>query len=160
MHVDMSTKGVDSMTRSTRILLTAFAIAALAIGVLVYQSTQERGQPPQAEPIEAGQVVRENSRRLNSAPGSEVTFVEFLDFECEGCRAVCPEIEKLRSTYGDRVTFVIRYFPLAAHYNAERAARAVEAAAQQDQLEAMYRKMYDTQVQWGEKQTPADDVFR
>ncbi|MBZ1507659.1 hypothetical protein J6K59_10615, partial [Leuconostoc mesenteroides] len=35
------------MTRSTRILLTAFAFAALAIGVLVYQSTQERGQPPQ-----------------------------------------------------------------------------------------------------------------
>lgn len=148
------------MTRSIRILLTAFAIAALAIGVLVYQSSRERGQPSQVETIEAGQVVRENSRRLNSVPGSDVTFVEFLDFECEGCRGVYPEIEKLRSTFGDRVNFVLRYFPLAAHYNAERAARAVEAAAQQGQLEAMYRKMFDTQAQWGEKQTPADDVFR
>lgn len=58
------------------------------------------------------------------------------------------------------MNFVLRYFPLRSHFNAERAARAVEAAAQQGQLEAMYRKMYETQAQWGEKQIPADDVFR
>lgn len=105
-------------------------------------------------------MVRENSHRLNAVPDSGVTFVEFLDFECESCRAVYPEIEKARAEHGDRVNFVIRYFPLPSHVNAERAARAVEAAAQQGQLEAMYRKMYDTQAQWGEKHTPADDVFR
>ncbi|MEV0673405.1 thioredoxin domain-containing protein [Mycobacterium sp. NPDC050441] len=148
------------MTRNTRILLTALAIAALAIGVFVYQSVRDRGGPPPAPPIEAGQVVRESSQRLNSVPGSDVTFVEFLDFECEGCRAVYPSIEQLRSEYGNRVNFVIRYFPLGAHYNAERAARAVEAAAQQGKLEAMYKKMYDAQDQWGEKQEPADEVFR
>ena len=32
-------------------------------------------------------------------------------------------VEQLRTTYGDRVTFVIRYFPLPSHFNAERAAR-------------------------------------
>jgi protein-disulfide isomerase len=36
----------------------------------------------------------------------------------------------------------------------------VEAAAQQGQLEAMYHKMYETQPEWGERSTPADDVFR
>lgn len=148
------------MTRNTRILLTALAIAVLAIGVLVYQSVRDRGGPPPAASAETGQVVRENSHRLNSVPDSDVTFVEFLDFECEGCRAVYPSIEQLRSEYGDRVNFVIRYFPLGAHYNAERAARAVEAAAQQGKLEAMYKKMYDAQGQWGEKQDPADEVFR
>lgn len=55
---------------------------------------------------------------------------------------------------------MLRYFPLRSHVNAERAARAVEAAAQQGELEAMYRKMYDTQAQWGERQIAADDVFR
>ncbi|MGW4097357.1 MULTISPECIES: DsbA family protein [unclassified Mycobacterium] len=148
------------MTRNTRILLTALAIAVLAIGVFVYQSVRHRAGPPPVASVETGQVVRENSHRLNSVPDSDVTFVEFLDFECEGCRAVYPSIEQLRSEYGDRVNFVIRYFPLGAHYNAERAARAVEAAAQQDKLEAMYKKMYDAQDQWGEKQDPADDVFR
>ncbi|AMO62343.1 protein-disulfide isomerase [Mycolicibacterium phlei] len=150
------------MARNRRILLTAFLIAALAIGVLVYLSVRDRASTSPARPDNpvAGQVVRENSHRLNAVPDSRVTFVEFLDFECEGCRGVYPEIEKARAEYGDRVNFVIRYFPLQAHVNAERAARAVEAAAQQGQLEAMYRKMYDTQAQWGEKQTPADDVFR
>lgn len=150
------------MVRSSRILLTAFVIAAVAIGALVYLSVRDRGlsTPAPYDTGEMAQVVRENSHRLNAVPGSGVTFVEFLDFECEGCRAVYPEIERLRADYGDRVNFVIRYFPLQSHVNAERAARAVEAAAQQGRLEAMYRKMYDTQSQWGEKQTPADDVFR
>ncbi|AKP60085.1 protein-disulfide isomerase [Mycolicibacterium mageritense DSM 44476 = CIP 104973] len=150
------------MARASRMLLTAFVIAAMAIGALVYLSVRDRDStaPAQSDTSEIGQVVRENSHRLNSVPESKVTFVEFLDFECEGCRAVYPEIEKLRAEYGDRVNFVIRHFPLPAHVNAERAARAVEAAAQQGQLEAVYRKMYDTQAQWGEKQTPADDVFR
>lgn len=150
------------MARTSRILLTAFVIAAMAIGALVYLSVRDRDSTTTAQPDtgEAGQVVRENSHRLNTVPDSTVTFVEFLDFECEGCRALYPVIEQLRGEYGDRVNFVIRYFPLQAHVNAERAARAVEAAAQQGQFEAMYKKMYDTQAQWGEKQTPADNVFR
>ncbi|HRD11246.1 MAG TPA: thioredoxin domain-containing protein [Mycobacterium sp.] len=150
------------MARISRILLTAFLIAAMAIGVLVYLSVRDRGAAGSAlpDPGAVGQVVRENSHRLNSVPDSQVTFVEFLDLECEGCRAVYPAIEQARAEYGDRVNFVIRYFPLQAHVNAERAARAVEAAAQQGHLEAMYRKMYDTQAQWGEQRTPADEVFR
>jgi len=43
---------------------------------------------------------------------------------------------------------------------AERAARAVEAAAQQDQFEPMFQKMFSTQLEWGEQQVPADDTFR
>lgn len=155
------------MAARTRILLTTLVIvvAAIATVVLVLVRSSDTGGTEEAV-VEAdaravpGQVVRDNSHRLNSVPGSEVTFVEFLDFECEGCRAVYPEIERLRGEYGDRVNFVIRYFPLPGHFNAQRAARAVEAAAQQGRLEPMYQKMYDTQAQWGEQQTPADAVFQ
>lgn len=113
-------------------------------------------------PIDAAtaQVVRDNSHRLSEAPDGKVTFVEFLDFECEACRAAYPVVEQLRQQYAGRVTFVLRYFPIESHVNAMRAARAVEAAAQQGQLEAMYKKMYTTQEQWGEQQTAADDTFR
>ncbi|WP_156517268.1 DsbA family protein, partial [Rhodococcus sp. EPR-279] len=61
---------------------------------------------------------------------------------------------------GDRVSFVARYFPIASHFNAERAARAVEAAAQQGGFEDMYQRMYETQAQWGEQQVPQDELFR
>lgn len=153
------------MTRTVRILLTTFVIAAVAVGVVVVLLVRD-GQssapaPAQAaEDAQAGQVVRENSHRLNSVPDSDVNFVEFLDFECEGCKALYPAVEQLRAEYGDRVNFVIRYFPLSGHFNGERAARAVEAAAQQGKLEAMYKKMYETQSEWGEQRIPADAVFR
>ncbi|GAT07936.1 thioredoxin domain-containing protein [Mycolicibacterium novocastrense] len=150
------------MAPVTRILLTAFAVITLIIGAGVYLSVRDRNAPAAAQPrvADAGQVVRDNSHRLNNVPDSDVTFVEFLDFECEGCRAAFPMVEQLRSEYGDRVNFVIRYFPLQSHFNAERAARAVEAAAQQGKLEPMYKKMYEMQAEWGEQRIPADDVFR
>ncbi|TDW24476.1 DsbA family protein [Kribbella kalugense] len=105
-------------------------------------------------------VTRANSHRLSTAADGKVTFVEFLDFECEACRAAFPVIEQLRKEYAGRVTFVVRYFPIQSHFNAERAARAVEAASKQGGFEAMYQKMYATQEDWGEGKTPADDTFR
>ncbi len=105
-------------------------------------------------------LVRPDSHRLDVVADGKATFVEFLDFECESCRAAFPVVEQLRKKYAGKVTFVVRYFPLPGHFNAERAARAVEAAAQQGKFEQMYRKMYETQAAWGEQQLPADDRFR
>lgn len=150
------------MAPVTRVLLTAFVVITIIIGVGVYLSIPDKDAPAVAQPQvdDVGQLVRDNSRHLNTVPTSDVSFVEFLDFECEACRAAFPLVEQLRTEYGDRVNFVIRYFPIPSHFNAERAARAVEAAAQQGQFEPMYKKMYETQSQWGEQQTPADAVFR
>lgn len=154
-------------TRAGRAWLTALAvITILAVGVVLLTNSGSKGDDANrseaAPTADAGgvQVVRDSSHRLNDLPDPKVTLVEFLDFECEGCRAAYPLVEELRNQYGDRVEFVIRYFPLSGHFNGERAARAVEAAAQQGQLEAMYRKMYETQSAWGEQRVPADDVFR
>lgn len=143
-----------------RVTVTAAAIVALLVVAVVLLIS--RRDTDVGEPVVGGgpQVVREDSHRLNDPADAAVTFVEFLDFECEGCRAAYPIVEQLRADYGDRVEFVLRYFPLPGHVNAERAARAVEAAAQQGRLEAMYRKMYETQAQWGEQRAPADAVFR
>lgn len=150
------------MAPMNRLLITVFAVITLVIGVGVYMSVRDKpaAAGAQSKVSDPGQLVRENSHRLNNAPDSDVTLVEFLDFECEACRAAFPIVEQLRTEYGDRVNFVLRYFPIQSHFNAERAARAVEAAAQQGQLEPMYKKMYETQAQWGEQQVPADDIFR
>lgn len=149
-------------TRAGRILLTAATIIVIVAAAVVLLVTRSDSGESAAVPAGTGpaEVARDNSHRLTTVPGAEVTFVEFLDFECEGCRAAYPVVEQLRADYGDRVEFVMRYFPLPGHFNAERAARAVEAASQQGQLEAMYHKMFTTQSQWGEGRTPADGTFR
>lgn len=108
----------------------------------------------------AADVVREDSHVLNQAPDEKAVLVEFLDFECEVCRAYYPTVEQLREQHGDELTVVMRYFPIPAHTNSTNAAVAVEAAAAQGQLEPMYQRMYETQAEWGEAQDSRADVFR
>ncbi|MBY6413956.1 thioredoxin domain-containing protein [Rhodococcus sp. BP-252] len=150
-----------SRTLKMSLALVVVFAAALAVFLVMDRSgTPDAATAQQASTDPASIAVRENSHRLNTAPDGRVTFVEFLDFECEACRSAYPAIEQLREEYGDRVTFVARYFPIASHFNAERAARAVEAAAQQGEFEAMYQRMYETQEEWGEQRTPKDELFR
>ncbi|BBF99051.1 MULTISPECIES: DsbA family protein [Pseudonocardia] len=139
--------------------LIIIAVFVVCVGVLFGISRYGAEDP--SDPAAAASIaVRDNSLRLSGAPGATVDFVEFLDFECEACAAAHPAVEQLRADYAGRVNFVIRYFPIASHANAERAARAVEAAAQQGALEPMYKRMFETQIEWGEQQVPMDERFR
>lgn len=163
------------MTRQAKVIVAVVAVFAAAVVGLIALAPNTTGTGPTgstdsgtgsgtgtsgAAGGEAPAVVRADGRVLGERADTDVTFTEFLDFECEGCRAAYPAIEQLRQEYAGRVTFVVRYFPLPSHFNAERAARAVEAAAQQDQFEAMYSLMYETQETWGEQRVPLDDLFR
>lgn len=147
--------------RNVTVSVTVVGVFVLVVAVLfaVNRSGSDNVQPAAAGAGES-QLVRDDSHRLQTAADGKVTLVEFLDFECEGCRAYFPAVEQLREDYAGKVTFVARYIPMPGHFNGERAARAVEAAAAQGKFEAMYQRMFETQAQWGEKQVPADDVFR
>jgi protein-disulfide isomerase len=150
--------------KQSKAALVAALIVVLAVGGVVLTSQLRADDGPAAAELEAaiadGAIARDDSHVLGEAGSSDVTFVEFLDFECEACGAAYPIVEDLREEYAGQVTFVIRYFPLPGHFNAGRAARAVESAARQGELEAMYNRMYETQREWGEAQEPKDELFR
>ncbi len=152
------------MRKQSQASLTVAAVLVIAIvGVFVVNQVRGGDEPASAEVSRAiadGAIVRDDSHVLGEEGSSEVTFVEFLDFECEACGAAYPIVEDLREKYAGEVTFVIRYFPLPGHVNSGAAARAVESAARQGELEAMYSKMYETQAEWGESQEPKDELFR
>lgn len=137
-----------------------FVLVLAAVLVLLVKNARDDGPAARASTGEDSVLVREDSHLLGEEGDSGVTFVEFLDFECEACGAMFPVVEQMREEYAGKVTFGARYFPLPGHFNAERAARAVESAARQGQFEAMYQKMYETQTTWAEAQEPKDDVFR
>jgi protein-disulfide isomerase len=149
-----------SLSRSTTISLIAtlalLLIAAAVTLVLVNQRDAER----KATTAGGAQVLRENSHRLDTGSPDGPVLVEFLDFECESCAAAYPFVEELRETYAGELTYVIRYFPIPSHQNSMTAALAVEAAAQQGQLEGMYRMLFDTQLQWGEQSVSQAPLFR
>ncbi|RPK69233.1 Disulfide bond formation protein D precursor [Streptomyces sp. ADI96-02] len=134
---------------------------AAALGSFLLFSPDDRGSGTlNVRPAAEALPLRESSHRLTTPARSELTIVEFLDFECEACGAVYPVVEKLRAEYGDRVTFVARYFPMPGHRNGELAARTAEAAARQGKFEEMYGKLFDTQKQWGEAAESKESVFR
>ncbi len=71
-----------------------------------------------------------------------------------------PFVEELKAEFGDRITFVNRYFPLSAHPNSGQAALAVEAAAQQGQYRQMANKLFEHQSQWAGNQQSQAPLFR
>ncbi|ORM37205.1 thioredoxin domain-containing protein [Williamsia sp. 1135] len=143
------------MSRNLKVSLAVVFVFCLTLTVVFVVS--RAGGTGKAE--QSAAPVRADSQRLSAPSDSKATFVEFLDFECEACGAMYPTVERLRQTYGDQVTFVVRYFPLPGHFNGDRAARAAAAAAQQGRFEAMYKKLFETQQQWGEQQEPLDELF-
>lgn len=140
------------------VLVACFA-AALGSYLLLRPDTPS-DSTTSVQPAAQARPVRDTSHRLSTPGRSELTIVEFLDFECEACGAYYPAVEKLREQYGDRVTFVARYFPMPGHRNGELAARTAEAAAQQGKFEEMYSKLFVTQKEWGESQESKEGVFR
>ncbi|WP_144663235.1 thioredoxin domain-containing protein [Paenarthrobacter nicotinovorans] len=139
-------------------ILIGAVVAAGAIWFAVFTATKPT--PSTAAPVGGGQLVREDSHRITTPATEKAQLVEFLDFECESCRAAYPLVEELKKEYGDRITIIHRYFPLPGHRNSGTAALAVEAAAQQGKYEQMVAKMFQTQPEWGEKQDSQAALFR
>ncbi len=153
-------KRLSTSTRTALIVIPAailLAVVAIAVSILA------RPAPPAPSadaPASAADVVAADSHVLDDGgPGAPV-LVEFLDFECEACGAFYPYGEEIRAQYDGKLTYVIRYFPMPGHKNSMTAALAVEAAAQQGKFEQMYRQMFETQAEWGEKQGSEAPRFR
>ena len=137
-------------------LSVALVIGAIVVALVAANAGGDAEPEVEATSERADRLVRPDSQRLSEG-SSDAVFVEFLDFECEACRAAHPAIEELRARYGDELTFVVRNFPL--HANSEAAARAAEAAAAQGEFEQMYDRLFETQPQWGEQQSSQEAVF-
>lgn len=148
------------MKKSTKISIAVTTGVIALLAIIVFIAVAKPFSPPKEEAVAATPIVAENSHRLDVAEDGKVTLVEFLDFECEVCGAVYPSVEEIRDEYAGEITYVLRYFPIPGHQNSMNAAIAVEAAAQQGELELMYQKMFETQKAWGEQQDSKAGLFR
>lgn len=152
-----------SMDTAKKVRVFSWVLLAVLVGVgMIWYAVFTAAEPAPTAPVPVAeaQLVREDSHRVTSPVTEKAQLVEFLDFECEACREAQPLVEDLKKEFGDRITFVTRYFPLPAYRNSATAALAVEAAAQQGKYEQMYAKMFETQTQWGEKQDSQAPLFR
>jgi len=80
------------------------------------------------EPEAPVQVIGTTGEPARGELNAPVTVVEFTDFECPACAAMHPVLEQVLPSYGNRVRFVVRNFPLSKHVHARKAAEAADAA--------------------------------
>ncbi len=152
------------MTRNSKISIIVVAVLVLgAVVAIGLGSSSDDGGPEGSGATAASdgsaETLRPDSHLLSKGPEGAPELVEFLDFECEGCGALYPIMEQLRERYDGEITVAIRYFPNESHFNAMNSALAVEAAARQGELEAMYEKMFETQAEWGEARESKAALF-
>lgn len=140
-------------------ILFSLAFIITAGGFWWFQSSQNRPD------VSSSAVTKEDL--LQVAPDdwikgnkdARVTVVEYLDFECEACRANYPLIKRVSEEYGNDVAFVSRYFPLPGHKNSMTAALAVEAAGKQEKYWEMYDLLFEEQEKWGNRTSPDRKIF-
>lgn len=81
-----------------------------------------------------------------------VTLEEFGDYQCPPCGALFRELKKIEGEYGERIRLVFRHYPIVdRHKNALAAAQAVEAAGLQNKFWEMHDRIYETQIDWAER---------
>lgn len=127
-------------------------VPALALLILIAAAALGGSKPAD------GILVREDSPTLGRAD-APVTLVEFLDPECESCRAFHPFTKQILADYGDQLRLVVRYVP--GHANSALAVLALEAARKQseDKYWALLDVLYERQPEWGERQDPQSQAF-
>ena len=81
-----------------------------------------------SEPVQPVQNVSVDDDPARGPANAPITIVEFTDFECPSCAAMHPILEEVLHSYGDKVRFVVRDFPLGQHEFARKAAEAANAA--------------------------------
>lgn len=96
-----------------------------------------------APPAGNGRISVSEDNDPSVGPSSaKVVLIEFSDFQCPFCLRAQPTVEQLLSTYGDRIRFVYRHYPLPNHPNARPAAEASVCAGEQGKFWPYHDKLF------------------
>lgn len=83
-----------------------------------------------------------------------VTLVEYSDFQCPACAAFQPVLKEILATYGEKLRFEYKHYPLPVHPYAQQAAIAAEAAGQQGKFFEYHDALFEKQAEWSKSPTP------
>lgn len=151
------------MKKDFYVVFGAVALAGLLffLGAKFYNSSQAPapGTSPASEgPLRVDQSLLIKDYSPSQGPTmARVVLVEFLDPECESCRAMHPIVKRVLADYQGRLRYVVRYMPY--HGNSELAARWLEAAREQDKYWEALDVIFQFQPAWGDHHSPRPDLI-
>lgn len=101
-------------------------------------------------------LIRTNSVTLGPED-AKVTIVEFIDPECESCRAFYPYVKNIMSENKEDIRLVIRYAPF--HHNSVFAAKMLEAIRLQGKYWQALELFLELQPEWGSHHAPRPELL-
>jgi protein-disulfide isomerase len=131
--------------------LTIIAIVAVGVAALLILGRKDT-QAPNSSDSSSNSTSSIAKRTVGTGP---VEVVEFADFQCPGCGSFYPIVKQVKEQNKEKITFKFKHFPLQSnHTNARAAARATEAAANQDKFFEMHDKLFAGQTDWEKLNNP------
>lgn len=145
------------MKNSKTIILGAITVLIAGfLGASIWYKKSEATK--YAEAVSAKQAMLERPYSMSTGPAdAKVTVVEFLDPECESCRAFFPFVKKLLDQYKDQMRLVVRYAPF--HPNAKQAIKIMEAARKQNKYWETMSVLFYYQPNWGDHHNPKPELM-
>lgn len=138
------------MTKKTWLIFGAICI--LLFGGLIYLSMRNRVDVSSIDQNKVQPALEENGEIADHTAGtkkSNVTLVEYGDFQCPYCGQAAPQMKKITEKYKDSVNIIFRNLPLTTiHQNALATAGAAEAAGLQGKYWEMHDLLYEQQNAW------------
>ena len=115
--------------------------------------------PSKAATVNPNAPVGATPPNMLGSPTAVVTVEEFADFQCPTCATTHPIMKEIQSTYGSKIRFVFRQFPLPMHDKGYDAAVAAEAAGLQGKFWAMQDQLFTNQQSWSVAGANAREIW-
>ena len=149
-----------SNNKSNKIFIVAVMVVVAAVFASFYfLKTKEQAAVPVVEvpPADPKLLYDDYAPKfgMESAP---VKLVEFLDPECEACRAMYPIVKSVMTEFPGQVQLIIRYMPL--HKNSKLAAISLEAARDQGKYWEAIELLFEKQSEWADHGEPKPELIR
>ncbi len=126
-------------------VIVGFVVLVLIVGSIVYSNSVD-------DKNNIGVDISKTYIKGN--PNASVSLVEYSDFQCPACAAFQPVLADVMNQFGSDINFEYKHFPLPMHPLALPAARAVEAAGQQDKFYEFHDMLFEKQKTWTNSPNP------
>jgi protein-disulfide isomerase len=88
------------------------------------------------------QTVAADGHPSKGPADAPIVIVEFSDFQCPYCQRAYPTVAQVLNTYGNKVRFVYRHYPLPNHPDARPAAEASACADEQGKFWPFHDQLF------------------
>jgi len=136
----------------------ALAVAVFVAAYMFYQNKQSPSEAKSSQPLRAKSELLLREWSPTQGPSmARVVVVEFLDPECESCRAIHPIVKKVLNDYEGKIHYVLRYMPF--HHNSVLAAKWLEASREQNKYWEALDALFDKQPEWASHHAPKPELI-